>query len=68
MRWYCISPPHSEDVLLASRMLFDAGYTGIEIVRRCLPFWEEESIQAVICEIKRLEEQKVPGEHCSNSH
>ena len=57
MRWYCISPLHSEDVLPVSRTFFEAGYTDNEKVRRRLPHWEEESILAVISEIERLEGQ-----------
>ena len=58
MRWYCISPLHSEDVLPVSRTLHKIGYTDSERIRRCLPHWEEESIQAVISEVERLVEQK----------
>ena len=57
MRWYCISPLHSEDVLPVSRTLFESGHTDTEKVRRCLPHWEEQSILAVISEIERLEGQ-----------
>ncbi len=59
MSWYCISAPHSEDVFPVSRMLLARGHISREMIRRCLPKWEEESILAVIAEVERLTARKI---------
>ena len=55
MTWHCISGGlHSEDVTPVSRMLVARAVLAPEMIRRCLPTWDEESVCAVIREVERL--------------